>query len=135
MTPADTKTIKWAIKTYWRSKTDDQLAHSLHTTPDVITKMRQTLNFKGTESLKDYCRRYLLEMTEPEKKEFMSRLPAELIWRMSEGSPATSGTLEVSTEPIRIDISHQLETVYGKRIITQLPTDSETGRLPAGTSK
>ena len=129
MTPADTKTIKWAIKKYWQTKTDNQLANSLHTTVDVITKMRQTLNLKGTESLKDYVRRYLLEMTDPEKKEFMSRLPAELIWRMAEGSPATSGDININTEPVRINITHALETIYGKRIITQLPTDGERRQL------
>lgn len=133
MTPTDTKAIKWAIKKYWQTKTDEQLATSLHTTTDVITKMRLEQNLKGTESLKDYCRRYLLEMTDPEKKEFMARLPAELIWRMGEGSPATSGDININTAPIRIDITHALETIYGKRIITQLPADGEGRQLTSGS--
>ena len=122
--------IRKAIKDYWKIKTDAQLASSLRTTPDVITKMREELNLKGTESLKDYVRRYLLEMTEPEKKEFMQRLPAELIWRMAEGSPATSGDININTEPIRIDITHQLLKVYGPRIIDTVPTNGEGSRLP-----
>lgn len=134
----DTRTstaIRKAIKDHWQSKTDEQLANALHTTTDVITKMRTTMNLKGTESLKDYARRYLLEMTEPEKKAFMDRISAELIWRMAEGSPATSGELSINTEPIRIDISHQLLKVYGPRIIDSLPEDSERSRLSAGTGK
>ena len=95
MTPADSKAIKWAINKYWLSKTDDELAHSLHTTSDVITKMRLELNLKGTESLKEYARRYLLEMTEPEKKKFMLGLPSELVWRMSEGSPHTTEDMTI----------------------------------------
>lgn len=130
MTPADSKAIKWAIKKYWQEKTDDQLAASLHTTPDVVTKMREELNLKGTESLKDYARRYLLEMSPADKKEFMRRLPADLIWKMAEGSPATTGDININQEPIRIDITHQLLKVYGPESSARVLEHSENIRLP-----
>ena len=136
MTPKDSAGIRKAIRDHWKLKTDDQLAASLRTNTDTIRKMRAEMNLKGTESLKQFAQRYLLEMTDPEKKEFMSRLPAELIWRMAEGSPATSGDININTEPIRIDITHQLLKVYGyadSRSAGALPADGERIGLPART--
>ena len=136
MTPKDTAAIKLAIKKYWTTKTDEDLARSIPgTTPDTIRRMRLELNLKGTESLKDYGRRYLLEMSDAEKKEFMQRLPAELIWKMGEGQPATSGEITVNQEPILINITHQLQKVYGPRIIDQVPGDGEGGRLTTGSGE
>ena len=140
MTPADTLALKKAIKAFWLTKTDEQLAASLshrhpEITPFVVREMRHSLDLKGKESLKDFARRYLLEMTDPEKKEFMSRLPAELIWRMAEGSPATTGDININTEPIRIDIRHQLLKIYGPTdgtIPAEVLAGGEAGRLSGG---
>lgn len=42
---------------------------------------------KGTFSLKTYAKKYLQEMTDEEKLEFMEGLPKEIIWKMAEGNP------------------------------------------------
>lgn len=42
---------------------------------------------KGTFSLKTYAKKYLQEMTDEEKIEFMEGLPKEVIWKMAEGNP------------------------------------------------
>ena len=43
---------------------------------------------KGTFSLKTYAKKYLKEMTDEEKLEFMRGLPKDTIWKMAEGNPA-----------------------------------------------
>lgn len=45
---------------------------------------------KGTFSLKTYAKKYLQEMTDEEKIEFMEGLPKEVIWKMAEGNPQTN---------------------------------------------
>ena len=42
---------------------------------------------KGTFSLKTYAKKYLKEMTDEEKEDFMDGLPKEIIWKMAEGNP------------------------------------------------
>ena len=138
MNKADTDAIKWAIKKFWRTKTDEQLATGLNTTTEQVTQMREEMGLKGNESLKDFARRYLLEMTEPQKREFMSSLSPELIFKMAEGNPATTGSLEISQEPIRIDITHQLLKVYGPTdgtVTARVLEDGEGSRIAAGSGK
>ncbi len=42
---------------------------------------------KGSFSLKTYAKKYLQDMTDEEKLEFMEGLPKEVIWKMAEGNP------------------------------------------------
>lgn len=42
---------------------------------------------KGTFSLKTYAKKYLEEMSDEEKLEFMEGLPKDIIWKMAEGNP------------------------------------------------
>ncbi len=136
MNKKDETAFRLAVEKHWKNKTDEQMARGMPgKTIEEVRLMRESLNLKGKESLKEYAKRYLLEMPEAEKREFMKSLPSELIWRMAEGSPATSGEITVNQEPVRIDITHQLLKVYGPRIIDQLPDRSESSRLPAGPSK
>lgn len=60
---------------------------------------------KGTISLKEYARRYLQELSEEEKLEFMAGLPKEVIWKMSEGNPKQDTEVkgEVTTKIISVD--------------------------------
>lgn len=115
---ADNDALRWAIEKYWREKTDDELATGLGVRVEEVVKMREEMGYqrnkKGKESLKEFARRYLMEMSEEDKSEFMSRLPPELVWRMAEGSPATSGTLDLGIEPVKIDITHHLLKAYGE---------------------
>ncbi len=135
MNKTDEAAIEWAIRKYWREKTDVELARGLSTSRKTVTEkevkaMREKIGFKrdqvGKESLKQFAQRYLLEMSDEMKAEFMSKLPKELIWRMAEGQPATSGSLDIGVEPIKIDITHQLEKVYGPKPVSfrELPQNS-----------
>ncbi len=58
---------------------------------------------KGTFSLKTYAKKYLEEMTDEEKLEFMDGLPKEIIWKMAEGNPQNqtelTGDLMLRTDP------------------------------------
>lgn len=133
MKKTDEDAIKWAIRKYWKEKTDAELATGLKVSEEKIKEMREDLGFArdtiGKESMKDFARRYLLEMSEEMKTEFMKKLSPELIWKMAEGQPATTGSLEIGVEPIRIDISHQLLKVYGPPntpSVERIPEYSET---------
>ena len=47
---------------------------------------------KGTFSLKTYAKKYLQEMTDDEKLDFMEGLPKEVVWKMAEGNAANELT-------------------------------------------
>lgn len=42
---------------------------------------------KGTISLKEYAKKYLQELDEEGKREFMEGLSKDIIWKMAEGNP------------------------------------------------
>lgn len=135
MQKTDEEKLKWAIEKYWREKSDIELADSLKTTIDEVQKMRETLGFKR-ESLKEFARRYLLQMSEKEKIEFIKSLPAEMVWKMGEGNPHSTSDLTTGGEPIRIDITNQLLKVYGnlntlRGGATEVLTDGEGSQLPS----
>jgi len=117
MNKTDEAAVKWAIEKYWREKPDSELALGLKVSEATVKKMREQMGFdrdkKGKTTLKEFARKYLLELSEEDKMDFIKRLPADLIWKMAEGNPATSGTLDINNEPIKIDITHQLKKVYG----------------------
>lgn len=126
LTQTEEQQIKWAIEKHWRDMTDEQIARGLRVPLEQVETMREKMgierNRRGKESLKAFAQRYLMEMPEEEKMLFMKKLPAELIWKMAEGSPATSGTLDIGIEPVKIEISHQLLKAYGP---TALPGSRE----------
>lgn len=137
MKKTDSEALKWAIKKYWREKSDESLASGLGMDVADVKSMREQMGYKR-ESLKDFTRRYLLDMPEKEKMEFVKRLPADLVWRMAEGSPATSGELTLNNEPIRIDITHQLLKIYGpeaRTVLGGVSGDSKDLRLPSGSGE
>jgi hypothetical protein len=63
---------------------------------------------KGTFSLKTYAKKYLQEMTDEEKLEFMEGLPKEIIWKMAEGNPQTNSDLTSGGKPITIHIAKEI---------------------------
>ena len=70
---------------------------------------------KGSISLKEYARKYLQELPEEEKLEFMKGLDKVDIWKLAEGNPqnnvdmTTKGDkIENSLTPELLDISRNL---------------------------
>jgi len=133
--------VEWAVKKYWKSKTDSQLARGLNVSEEEVVEMRQQLGLerpKGEESLKAFARRYLMEMSDVEKKEFMKSLSPELIFKMAEGNPHSSASMDVNVEPITVDITHQLLKTYGPELGTspvKVLEHSEGGGLPEGAGE
>ncbi len=56
---------------------------------------------KGSQTLKEYARLWLINLPDEDKQAFMATLPPEIVWRMAEGNPhsTTDTTIEVS-QPI-----------------------------------
>ena len=46
------------------------------------------------QTLKEYVRAWLADMSPEEKAEFLAQMPKEMIWRMAEGNPAQDTTVE-----------------------------------------
>lgn len=53
---------------------------------------------KGTISLKEYAKRYLAEMTDEEKLEFMKGIDKVDIWKLAEGNPKQDNETKLSGE-------------------------------------
>ena len=135
MTP-DSIAIEFALKKYHAEKSDATIAAELSVSQEEVATLRNKLGLiplTKKQSMKESARQYIMDMSPQEKLEFFREMDPYKLWTMAEGAPETK--IDVSQEPIRIDITHALETIYGKRIITQLPTNSEGSQLPAGPSK
>lgn len=50
---------------------------------------------KGTVSLKEYAKKYLLELDDEEKLAFMKGINKDKIWEMAEGKASQDNTLDV----------------------------------------
>jgi hypothetical protein len=64
---------------------------------------------KGTSSLKDWARKYLQELTDEEKLEFMDGLPKDIVWRMGEGQPHQSTDTELRGV-VKIEFAKDFDT-------------------------
>lgn len=53
----------------------------------------------GSISLKEYARKYLRELSDEEKKEFLEGLDKVDIWKLAEGNPAQETKVEMSVDP------------------------------------
>ena len=137
MTPADTIAVEFALTHHHSTKSDTTIAAELRVPQDEVAALRQKLfptqTSKKKQTLKQDARDYIMALSPQEKLEFFREIDPYKLWTMAEGAPETK--IDVTQEPIRIDITHQLETVYGKRIITQLPGDSDGSRLSAGSGE
>lgn len=60
-----------------------------------------------SKTLKEFAREFLANMSEEDKIEYMKGLPADLIWRMSEGNPhqTTDSKVEVTLPTPLLDVS------------------------------
>lgn len=59
------------------------------------------------QSLKEFAREMLASMPIEEKKEFIAKLPADIVWRMAEGNPHQSEDLQVTQLPTPLDDVHK----------------------------
>ncbi len=57
---------------------------------------------KGTISLKEYARKYLQELDEEGKKEFMEGLSKDIIWKMAEGNPKQDTDINPSDNLMKV---------------------------------
>ncbi len=90
MDKKDAQAIEWAIKKYHKTKSDEWIAEKLGHEESVVRETRKEMGLelpKGNESLKEYARRFIMEMNEEDKRQFVKSLPPELVWRMAEGNP------------------------------------------------
>lgn len=111
--------VEWAIKKYYLIRSDETLALGLNTSVEVVQQTMRDLGLVrpvGEETMKDAARKYLMEKSAVEKRDFLKRLDREepiKLWEMAEGRAASTGELTINHEPQRIDITHQLLKVYG----------------------
>ena len=94
MNKIDTEVIKFALAQS-PHLTDEQIATDYKVSTEDVASIRTPSPSTKKETLKEYARRYILEMSEDEKKEFVRKIPAELLWKMSEGNPHSSDDLTV----------------------------------------
>lgn len=50
----------------------------------------------GTIWLKEYARKYIMNLSDEEKEAFMDWLPKEVIWKMAEWNPRNDGKIELT---------------------------------------
>lgn len=93
MNKADQEVLKFAINKFWREKSDAELAESLDVDEQTVRETRIKMGLelpKGTETLKEFAKRYILEMSERDKHAFIKSLPPDLVWKMAEGNAPTT---------------------------------------------
>lgn len=66
---------------------------------------------KGVISLKEYAKKYLQELDEEGKLEFMKGLSKDVIWKMAEGNPETKADITSAGKPI-IQIASEIATKH-----------------------
>lgn len=54
-------------------------------------------------TLKEFAKNYLMSLPESEKLAYLASLPAEIVWKMAEGNPAT--TTDITTKGDKIDFT------------------------------
>jgi len=52
------------------------------------------------KTLKEFARDLLMTMTDAEKKEYLKKLPPEIVWRMAEGNPHQTQDMTTAGEKL-----------------------------------
>lgn len=66
---------------------------------------------KGSKSMKEYAREYLLSLPEEDKIEFLKQVDPDLVWKMAEGNPDTKLQGD-KDNPLIIQISQEAAKKY-----------------------
>jgi len=61
---------------------------------------------KGTVSLKTWARKYIQELSDEEKLNFMDGLPKDIVWRMAEGQPHQTNETDVKAT-LKIEFANE----------------------------
>lgn len=68
-----------------------------------LWKKGQSGNLNGRpkgKTMKEWAKDYLARMTDEERDDFMEGIPKEIVWKMSEGNPATNTDITTGGKPI-----------------------------------
>lgn len=68
-----------------------------------LWKKGQSGNLNGRpkgKTMKEWAKDYLARMTDEERDAFMEGIPKEIVWKMSEGNPATNTDITSGGKPI-----------------------------------
>lgn len=71
------------------------------------------------KTLKTFAREYLESLPDDEKVEYLASLPTDIVWKMAEGNPETSGKVEVDIPQNLIDIIKNAHTTGNKELPNQ----------------
>jgi hypothetical protein len=133
----DTPTLTAVTYLLSKGNSDSEIAKLFSLSEEEVASLPHPPQAKKKTG-KEEARQYIMDMSPSEKRDFFREIDPYKLWTMAEGAPETK--IDVSQEPIRIDITHQLLKVYGPRIIDQptedgVLTGSEERRLSAGSSE
>ncbi len=80
---------------------------------------------KGTISLKEYAKKYLQELDEEEKQEFMQGLSKDIIWKMAEGNPK---------QDVESNVQGELKVVVPQSVVNAFNIDAHSINQETGGS-
>lgn len=130
--------IKWAIRQYWRDKTDQEIADGINTDFATIKRLREEMGLRRL-TMKEAAREYTRDIPENEKRKKLETLPFMEVWKMGEGTAPSSTDITSGGEAIKpIDITQYLLKVYGPKDGNgdiEMLGGSETSQLPAGSGR
>lgn len=132
----DTPTATAATYLLEKGSSDAEVAKIFALSEEEVASLPHPTTHTKRKTGKEEARQYIMDMSPSEKRAFFKEIDPYKLWTMAEGAPETK--IDVSQEPIRIDINHQLLKVYGnpsQPSPAEVLRVSETSELPAGTSE
>ena len=69
------------------------------------------LNGRPKNTLKEYVKGKFIKMSDKEKEEFLTKISPEVSWKMGEGNPDNSGTIEHTIPQNLIDLIKSVQKI------------------------